>query len=68
MSSMKLGMGTSMTNTMLTAAAGMIQSAVERIPDFGFASVAIYRLYCLGLSFYFAWARYTNARTSATAV
>jgi hypothetical protein len=40
-SSTKLGIGTSITKTMLTAAAGTIQSTVDRIPFFGLVIVAI---------------------------
>src|SRR5947209_9771784 len=41
MSRRKLGIGTSITKTMLTAAAGTIQSTVDRIPCFGLVIVAI---------------------------
>ena len=52
-----VGIGTSITNTMLTAAAGMIQSTVDRIPDFGLLSVAIYRLSACACRLTCAWAR-----------
>ena len=68
MSSRKLGIGTSITNTMLTAAAGTIQSTVDFIRRFRFCGRGHYALPPAPCCFTCACARYTKAKTSATAV